>query len=67
MRTVPSEQVASAFKDFDQRVRAAIGELVGDVLPHHAWLQAQLSLAQGGLGLRSVEGHASGAYLASLQ
>ena len=31
-----------------------------------AWLQAQLSLSRGGLGLRSLSSHAAAAYIASL-
>ena len=40
--------------------------LVFPLYIHEAWLQAQLSLSRGGLGLRSLSSHAAAAYIASL-
>eukprot|EP00971_Amphidinium_carterae_P334777 6470239-Amphidinium_carterae.1 len=65
MRTTPHEYIQHVLTDFDSEVRAALGEVMGAEVPMHAWMQAQLSMAKGGLGLRSPVLHAPGAYLAS--
>eukprot|EP00971_Amphidinium_carterae_P257080 5103681-Amphidinium_carterae.1 len=65
MRTTPQLFIHEVLAEFDEVVKAALGEIMGTEVPLHAWMQAQLSLAKGGLGLRSPVLHAPGAYLAS--
>eukprot|EP00971_Amphidinium_carterae_P346842 6488556-Amphidinium_carterae.1 len=58
MRTTPHEFTQHVLTDFDSEVRSALGEVTGAEVPMHAWMQAQLSMAKGGLGLRSPVLHA---------
>eukprot|EP00971_Amphidinium_carterae_P222950 4424118-Amphidinium_carterae.1 len=60
MRTVPQPYLEPALATFDEAVRAALGAVVGQEVPLYAWMQAQLSIAKGGLGLRSPVLHAAG-------
>eukprot|EP00971_Amphidinium_carterae_P244774 4859954-Amphidinium_carterae.1 len=54
MRTVPPGFHLSALQEFDQVGRQALEGLLDGDLPDYAWTQAQLSIAHGGLGLRSA-------------
>eukprot|EP00971_Amphidinium_carterae_P067010 1326846-Amphidinium_carterae.1 len=66
MRTVPPGFHMLALQEFDQVMRQALEGLLGEQLPDYAWAQAQLSIAHGGLGIRSAVQHSSAAYLASV-
>ena len=66
MRTVPHCLFKEAASKFDSRIRSCFESVLGTSLRPNSWIQAQLSIALGGFGLRSVEAHAPGAFLASL-
>ena len=61
----PSLPCLSNWKTFDSLVRDSLNRILGTSLSESAWLQAQLSVAQGGLGLRSAAYHASAAHISS--
>ena len=65
-RVVPPQLHAQALRDFDADVRKALAEVVGSEVDPRGWHQAQLSLKQGGLGLRATATHASAAFVASV-
>jgi hypothetical protein len=66
MRTVPSSLCSHSFSTFSARMRTELSKLMACELSDWSWEQAQLSIKKGGLGLRSVEEHAAGAYLSSI-
>ena len=51
---------------YDDDVRQCFSECTSIDTTDKAWLQAQLSLSRGGLGLRFLSHHSSAAYIASL-
>ena len=65
-RTVPPALHIGAMTAFRQALRQALEDLVGDGLPERSWEVAQLSIANGGLGIRDPVRHAGAAYLGSL-
>jgi hypothetical protein len=65
-RCCPSEQVGKPLGAFDDAVMGCLEEVCGVELTPRARQQAQLGLGSGGLGLRSLELHAPGAYIASV-
>jgi len=65
-RTVPPALHYAALQEFSGTVKAALAELVTSELDSLSWEQAKLGVKSGGLGLRSVDEHASAAYLASV-
>ena len=66
LRVTPPQLLAGAACDFDSAVRACLEHFCTGPLPSEAWLQASLSTANGGLGLRHAARHAAAAYTASL-
>ena len=65
-RTVPPQLHAEALLDFESEMRSALSAVVGTQVEGRSWTQAQLSLRQGGLGLRCVAMHAPAAFVASV-
>ena len=65
-RSIPPSLVAEALKGYDDDVHQCISECTSIDTTDKAWLQAQLSLNRGGLGLRSLSHHSSAVYIASL-
>ena len=65
-RSTPPSLVAEALKGYDDDVCQCFSECTTIDTTDKAWLQAQLSLSRGGLGLRSLSHHSSAAYIASL-
>ena len=67
-RSTPPSLVVhvEALKGYDDDVRQCFSECTSIDTTDKAWLQAQLSLSRGGLGLRSLSHHSSAAYIASL-
>ena len=65
-RTVPPRLQSEALKEFSGEVRQSLGHLAGDSLPDRSWQLAQLSLINGGLGMRDAERHAGAAFSASV-
>ena len=61
--TTPHQEV---LRDFDHRVQGALELLVGTGLNGPQRMQSSLPASKTGMGLRSAEAHAPGAYLASL-
>ena len=57
--------IIQGFRVFDIDARQCFSQYTA-VASDEAWLQAQLSLSRGGLGLRSLSSHAAAAYIASL-
>ena len=53
------------WETFDQLIRDSLNKILGVSLNNSAWLQAQLPITRGGLGMRSASNHASVAFLAS--
>ena len=65
-RSTPPSLVAEALKVYDDDVRQCFSESTSIDTTDKTWLQAQLSLSRGGLGLHSLSHHSSAAYIASL-
>lgn len=66
-RTIPPAHIAEELRAFDEALRESASAVVGKPLPDHSWQIAQLSLAQGGLGLRLPTLHSAAAYLGSVR
>jgi hypothetical protein len=66
MRTCPPELIAPQLRDFDELVKQTFGDLLCRPLTRENWLQATLSLRNGGMGLRSTHRHAEAAYIGSV-
>ena len=65
--TPPSESLSiKALELFDIDVHHCFSQCTTVDTSDEAWLQAQLSLSRGGLGLRSLSSHAPAAYIVSL-
>ena len=62
----PSPDCQVLWSRLDSLVRDSMNRVLGCSLSHGAWAQAELSVAHGGLGLRSSNKHCSSAYLASV-
>ena len=65
IRTIPPELIADSCSQFDISVIQEFEFLIGNGLPPHSILQAQLGTKLGGLGLRSSTTHAAAAYISS--
>ena len=65
-RATPPSLSIKALELFDIDVRHCFSQCTAVDTSDEAWLQAQLSLSHGGLGLRSLSSHAAAAYIASL-
>ena len=65
-RSTPPSYVADGLALFDKDVRQCFSECTALDTSDIDWMQAQLSLSMGGLGLRSLSCHSVAAYLASL-
>jgi hypothetical protein len=65
-RCCPPEQVQEMLGCFDDSVLRCFEEATSTELSENARKQAQLGLANGGLGLRSLKLHASAAYISSV-
>ena len=63
---MPPHLHRAALQDFSDDVRQALGTLLLSELRESAWLQAQLGIINGGLGLKDAAKHAPAAYLASV-
>ncbi len=67
IRTVPPEMHRAALQSFSARLRDALASIAGDVfMEDRCWQLAQLSIRNGGVGIRAVDRHAAAAYLASV-
>ena len=64
-RTTPPSLSSEALRAFDGETRSCFSACLAADVTDAAWQQAQLSLAFGGLGLRSLALHSSSAFLAS--
>ncbi|KAL5515153.1 hypothetical protein EMCRGX_G000280 [Ephydatia muelleri] len=65
-RSTPPSYIADGLALFDKDVRQCFSECTALDTSDIDWMQAQLSLSRGGLGLRSLACHSVTAYLASL-
>ena len=65
IRTVPKQLIQNGLGAFDNAVLKCLSGLLCCELPPSAKLQAQLTKARGGLGLRSLTRHASAAFFSS--
>ena len=65
-RSTPPSLVSEGLALLDDEVRRYISDCVGIDASDTDWLQAQLSLSRGRLGLRKLAVHCSAAYLASI-
>ena len=65
MRTTPLAHWKQQAERFDKEVRKLAEDILGSPLDDRAWAQACLTPSLGGLGLRRVVDHASGAFAAS--
>ncbi|KAL5518040.1 hypothetical protein EMCRGX_G003708 [Ephydatia muelleri] len=65
-RSTPPSLVSEGLALFDEEVRRYFSDCVAIDASDSDWLQAQLSLSRGGLGLRRLALHCSAAYLASI-
>ena len=65
-RTCPtSPSSLNLWESFDGLIRDSTNRILGTSLSDNSWLQAQMAVVKGGLGLRSALRHASAAFLAS--
>ena len=65
-RSTPPSLISDGLALFDADIRHCFSEFTGIDTADTEWLQVQLSLGRGGLGLRSLVLHSPAAYLASL-
>ena len=65
-RSTPPSLVSEGLALFDNEVHRYLSDCIGIDASDTDWLQAQLSLSRGGLGLRKLAVHCSAAYLASI-
>ena len=65
-RSTPPSYIADGLALFDKDVRQCFSECTALDTSDIDWMQAQLSLSRGGLGLRNLACHSVAAYLASL-
>ena len=62
----PSASLLQLWNSFDSMVRDSLNRILGASLNDSSWLQAQLPISRGGLGIRSTLKHCSAAFLASI-
>ncbi|KAL5516253.1 hypothetical protein EMCRGX_G001539 [Ephydatia muelleri] len=65
-RSAPPSHIAEGLALFDKDVCQCFAECTAVDAADVEWMQAQLSLSRGGLGLRSLSSHCVAAYLASI-
>jgi len=65
MRTTPLPQWSQVAVKFDECVRETVAQILGTTFPGESYAQACVSTKIGGLGVRRVTEHASGAFSAS--
>ncbi|KAL5505862.1 hypothetical protein EMCRGX_G007399 [Ephydatia muelleri] len=65
-RSATPSHIAEGLALFDRDVRQCFAECTAVDAADVEWMQAQLSLCRGGLGLRSLSSHCVAAYLASI-
>ena len=65
-RSAPPSYIAEGLALFDKEVRQCFSECTALDTSDIDWMQAQLNLSRGGLGLRSLSCHSAAAYLSSL-
>lgn len=66
LRTFPPNVIAEVTHEFDNSIRAALGDLLGSDIPDWSWKKASLPAALGGFALRSASRHAPAAFLGSV-
>ena len=65
LRTVETTNHAEVLQEYDRVTREGISRIIGVPLTDHQWLQANLPVSMGGLGLRTAEDHAPSAFASS--
>ena len=65
-RSTPPSQALDELHAFDEQVRCTFTECQAIDTTDSSWIQAQLSLSRGGLGLRSLANHSNAAFIASI-
>ena len=63
----PTQHCLSHWEMFDCHICETLIRILGSNIGEDQWLQAQLPVSMGGLGLRSAALHASAAFLSSVQ
>ena len=66
LRTINPTPHQDLWEDFDSIIREALCRILGVSINQQQWLQATLSVAVGGLGLRAASDHCFAAYIISL-
>jgi hypothetical protein len=66
-RTVPPAAHREALEEYGVQMRQCLDEVLQKPTDERGWKQAQLSIADGGLGLRNPGRHAGAAYVASVR
>ena len=64
-RTTSPQLVSASLRLCDDDIRACLENIAALQLPDPAWTQAQLSISNAGLGLRSVSQHCAPAFISS--
>jgi hypothetical protein len=65
-RTVPPALHQASLAKYGGLLRKGLEQVTGGTVPDRSWILSQVSVIQGGLGLRDPSVHAPAAYLASL-
>ena len=65
-RSTPPSLAVKELCVFDEQVRQTFTECQAIEITDNAWMQAQLSLSRGGLGLRSLAYHCNAAFIGSI-
>ena len=65
LRTVETTSHKEVLEEYDRVTREGISRIIGVPLTDHQWLQANLPVSMGGLGLRAAEDHAPAAFASS--
>eukprot|EP00731_Ephydatia_muelleri_P034760 Em0075g13a len=65
-RSTPPSLALDELHAFDEQVRCTFTECQAIDTTDSSWMQAQLSLSRGGLGLRSLAHHSNAAFIASI-
>ncbi|KAL5516436.1 hypothetical protein EMCRGX_G001766, partial [Ephydatia muelleri] len=65
-RSTPPSLALDELHAFEEQVRCTFTECQAIDTTDSSWMQAQLSLSRGGLGLRSLAHHSNAAFIASI-
>ena len=65
LRTTDPSTLQCLWREFDSMTRESLDRILGVPLNSTQWLQAQLPVSLGGVGLKSAEDHSSAAYVSS--